>query len=149
MDKFTIGSRAFFSDYEDFEPHDSDYIVFNEDPDERKKLLITRDGDEHTFIYKVMPKEEFIEFELGHTTNVAMAAMKLLVPEVAEYLGLTMEDLNQFDAVYQRLDRKHKYGKYIYDCYKENGDFTLTQEQRDQAYNLYKETRNYISNDKR
>lgn len=70
-----------------------------------------------------------------------MAAGKFLVPEVAEFLGLTIEDLTLFENAFNRIDEKHLYEKKIYDFYVENSDFTLTQEQRDEAYQIYKEKR--------
>ena len=54
---------------------------------------------------------------------------------------LLIEDLKLFEDSFKRIDDKHKYEKVIYDAYIENGDFVLTEEQRNKAYQLYKEKR--------
>ena len=41
-----------------------------------------------------------------------------------------------------RLDPKHQYEKVIFDAYLENKKFELTPEQRLQAYEIYKKSRN-------
>ena len=139
--RIPIGSQAFFSEYEDYKSHDRDFIEFQDEPTEFRKFLIVRENGDEIFYYKTMPKEEFLQSELKHIKRIPMAAGKFLVPEVAEFLGLTIEDLKLFEDAFNRIDEKHLYEKKIYDFYVENGDFTLTQEQRDKAYQIYKEKR--------
>lgn len=55
----------------------------------------------------------------------------------AEFLGFTLEHLKKLEPVVQRLDPKHEYEKIIYYSYIKNGGFYLTDEQRDEAYNVY------------
>lgn len=142
MDKrIAVGSQVFFSDYEDYESHDRDFVEFQDEPEEFHKFMIKRENGEEVFYYKTMTKEEFIETELVHCRRIKMAACKFLVPELVEFLGFTIEDLKLFEDAFNRIDNKHLYAKKIYDFYIDNGDFTLTQEQRDEAYQIYKEKR--------
>lgn len=142
MDKrIAIGSQAFFSEYADYHSHDRDFIEFQDEPTEFSRFLIKHEDGNEIFFYKTVAKEDFIESELRHSRQIPMAAGKFLVPELAEHLGFTIEDLQLFAKAFTKIDEKHQYEKYIYDCYIENNGFTLTQEQRDEAYRIYKEKR--------
>ena len=70
-----------------------------------------------------------------------MVIGKFLVPEFCETIGFTVADLHKLEVLITKLDDKHKYEEIIFNSYIENGDFTLTKEQRDLAYQSYKETR--------
>lgn len=143
MKKITIGSNIFFKDYTDYSSHDIDYIIFEENPTQYKNFmhvnLIYKGSD--TFYYRDMPKEEFIEYELNHCKKLPMAAGKFLIPELCKYKNITIEDLKQFEFAFNNMDNKHKYEKLIYNAYIENGDFVLTNKQRNEAYKVYKEAR--------
>ena len=139
--RIPIGSQAFFSEYEDYKSHDRDFVEFQDEPETFRKFMIARENGDEIFYYKTMTKEEFIEFELTHIVRIPMAAGKFLVPELVQFLGITIEDLKLFEDAFNRIDEKHLYEKKIYDFYVENGDFTLTQEQRNEAYQIYKEKR--------
>lgn len=134
--KIIVGSRAFFSQYEDFEPSDKDYVEFSDD--QQEYFWVEKKDDEHIFHYKTTTKEEFINFELEHADVFPMAATKFLVPEILEYFDMTFDDLYLFNRNFENIDRRHKYTKVIYNAYLENGSFTLTEEQRLAAYNEYK-----------
>lgn len=143
MKKITIGSNTFFKDYVDYTSHDVDYIVFEENPKQYKNFMhinLTCKGSD-TFYYRNMSKQEFIDYELKHCSKVPMAAGKLLVPELCEYKNITIEDLKLFEKAFENMDEKHKYEQIIYQSYLENGDFILKPEQRDKAYQVYKEAR--------
>ena len=77
-----------------------------------------------------------------------MAVGKLLVPEVCNYMGITLEELKQFEFAFENIDDKHKYEKIIFDSYIKNNSFTLTKEQRDLAYKEYKKYRPQYKNKK-
>lgn len=140
MDKrIAIGSQVFFSQYDDYESHDKDYVEFQDEPKLFKKFMIVRENGNDIFYYKTMSKGEFIEYELKHVKNIKMAAGKFLVPELAEYIGLTIEDLKLFEKAFRSIDERHKYEEVIYDYYIQNNGFSLTDEQRDNAYQKYKE----------
>lgn len=143
MKKITIGSNIFFKDYIDYISHDIDYIVFEDNPKQYKNFMhinLTCKGSD-TFYYRNMSKQEFIDYELKHCSKVPMAAGKLLVPELCEYKNITIEDLKLFQFAFEKMDAKHSYEKLIFDSYIQNNSFTLTDEQRNEAYKLYKHYR--------
>ena len=98
-----------------------------------------RDKNEDVFLYRNINKDEFIKDAL--TSGVPMRAGKFLVPEFVEYIGFNIEDLKVLKPMFEQMDDKHKYETVIYDSYIENNSFTLTDAQRDRAYEEYKKTR--------
>ena len=66
-----------------------------------------------------------------------MEVGKFLVPEFIKEVGITIDHLKQLSSLIERLDDQHKYEKVIYDSYIANNDFTLTDEQLNDAYNTY------------
>ena len=136
--RFKVGSQAFFSMYPDFTPSDIDEVEFEEKPRLFRDFMQIRKKDRTRclFIWRKMQPDEFIDYALRSRTP--MEAGKFLVPEVAEYLGITIEHLRQLEPVFDRLDEKHQYEKAIFEAYLNNNGFWLTGEQRDHAYMLYK-----------
>ncbi len=139
--RFKVGSQAFFEGMPGFRPSDTDEVEFEEQPRLYKNVLQfrKRDGTRCLFKWRKMSPEEFIEYELG--TNLPMELGKFLVPEVADYLGFTLEHLEQLRPLTRRLDARHSYEKVIFDSYIENGGFWLTDEQRASAFSEYKKGR--------
>lgn len=137
MKQIQVGSRVFFSGFEDFHPSDSDFVEFHDDAE--VDFWVTYENQIHTFHYKTMTKEEFINFELEHCQEMPVAASKFIVPELVEYFGITFVDLIPFMTAFDNLRGKHKYVKYILDCYLDNGWFELTEEQLLYAYDIYKQ----------
>lgn len=139
--RFKAGSTAFFEMYPDFIPGDIDYIEFEEHPRLYHDVMQFRKMDRTRCVFKwrKMTPDEFVDYTLK--SRVPMELGKFLVPEIAEYLGFTINHLNRLKPVTYRLDKKHKYEKIIFDSYIQNGGFFLTQEQRDRAYHEYKESR--------
>ena len=135
--RFKVGSQAFFSMYPDFTPSDIDEVEFEEHPTLFRNVMQFRKKDKTRclFIWRKMEPDEFIDYALRSRTPMEVG--KFLVPEVAEYLGFTMEHLRRLGPVVDRLDPKHEYERVIFEAYLENGGFWLTQEQRDHAYMLY------------
>ena len=146
MDKtIAIGSQVFFSGYKDYNSHDTDFVIFQDEQQFGNKFTAVRQMNPEEvdyFYYQNMPKEDFIEYELTHAKGLPMAAGKMIVPELAEYIGLTIEDLKRFESAFDRMDAKHKYEKVIYDAYVENGEFKLTRKQKNAAFKAYQEARN-------
>lgn len=70
-----------------------------------------------------------------------MKAGKFLVPEFANYIGLTIDDLKILEPMFRNMDEKHKYEEVIYDAYVSNNAFILTNEQRKKAFEIYINTR--------
>ena len=139
--RILIGSQVFFSNYEDYSPHDYDYVEFVENPTFFNTFCNIRGKKTDIFMYKNMTKEEFLEYELKHSEKLPMAAGKFLIPELCKYKGITLEDLKLFESAFNNIDEKHKYEKIIYDAYFKNNGFWLTKEQRDLAYQIYKKSR--------
>lgn len=139
--RFRVGSQAFFNGYSDFNPSDIDYVEFEEHPKLYKNVMQFRKKDKSLCLFKwrKMSIDEFIEYTLN--SKLPMEIGKFLVPEIAEYLGFTLNDLEKLRPVIEKLDNKHKYEKIIFDSYLQNNGFYLTQEQRDKAYEIYKSER--------
>lgn len=137
--KIQVGSRAFFSKYEDFEPNDNDFVEIHDVAD--IDFWVTKEDGEHIFHFRRMEKNDFIAFEFHRSKNLSMIVSKFVVPEIVEFFEITLEDLIPFIEIFKHIDRKHKYVKYIFECYLDNANFTLTDKQRDEAYRLYKEER--------
>ena len=135
MRQFLIGSKAFFTGFEDFRPVDTDILIIDDNPDfvQTKSYM---DGDMHYVYWAEMSKEQMME-EHKHIYN-GRYIQKFLVPEFVEYLGFTIEDLKSLGFLLDRLDDKHTYCRTVYNYYIENNSFTRTQEQLTQAYEVYK-----------
>ena len=135
--RFRVGSQAFFSQYSNFTAGDTDYVEFEDKPKLYKNVMQFRKTDKSLCLFKwrKMTADEFVEYTLR--SKLPMELGKFLVPEVAEYLGFTIEHLQRLKPVAERLDEKHRYEKVIYDAYIQNDAFTLTDEQRLEAYMVY------------
>lgn len=139
MKTFLIGSKAFFSGFDDFVPVDTDILIFDDEPDyEISKSYM--DGNTHYVRWDGrMSKRELIDFHKYLYTGRYI--QKFLVPEVVEYLGLTIEELKEMDNLIKYLDDQHTYIKIVYDSYIENNGFFLTDEQLQAAYDEYNRKR--------
>ena len=133
-----MGSRYFFQDYEGYTSHDIDKIEIV-DNNEFKNVRIIRGQGKDYFYFQKRSKEQWILDTLA--AELPMAVGKFLIPEFNAQIGFTIEDLPRLKPQFDRLDEKHTYEQIIYDAYIANGDFVLTQEQRDAAYEEYKRTR--------
>ena len=131
--RFRVGSSYFFGD----QGTDIDEVEFEESPKLYRNVMQFRARDKSRCVFKwrKMTPDEFVEYTLN--SKLPMEIGKFLVPEVAEFLGFTIEHLKQLAPVIDRLDEKHRYEKVIYDSYIENGAFVLTDEQRNEAYQEY------------
>ena len=139
MGKFLIGSRYFFSCFEDFDSKDIDELEIIETDKFKYMRQLSGLGKCLFQLKKYSSKEEYISYAL--TQSLGMVVGKFLVPEFCEAIGFTIEDLPRMQPLIDKLDDKHKYEKIIFDSYIKNGSFTLTNEQREEAYKNYKESR--------
>lgn len=140
MDKqFTVGSRAFFSDMPDFRSKDSDILVLMDEPAGFQWRREQQLRGVSTFRYKREPIAQMIQRTLDADDPLMVG--KFLVPEVAAELGVSAADILPLQPLVSKLDDKHKYYAVIFNAYQANGLFTLTQAQRDAAYQLYTEAR--------
>lgn len=139
---FSVGSIAFFDRYPDFKPHDTDILKFVENSEFKNYRQISVFNNFCIFEWRKMPKKELLDIHLQ--INCGIIVGKFLVPEVASYLGLTIEDLKTLKPLIDRLNEKHKYEEIIYNAYIKNNAFVLTDEQRLEAYNEYKKERGLL-----
>lgn len=143
MKSILVGSTYFFKGLEGFKSKDTDRIILVDNPVGFKNVRQTTGSGACLFEWRKMTSDEFVEFTLQ--TKLPMSVGKFLVPEFCEAIGFTIKHLKKLKPVFKKLDDKHKYEKVIYESYIENGDFTLTEEQRLKAYEVYKK---YRENDK-
>ena len=130
-----VGSNVFFKDIKGFNSKDIDILELVDNPTDFKYLRQFRFKDKCVFQWKRMTPEKFIEVTLQN--NTPMEVGKFLVPEFIKEVGITIDHLKQLSSLIERLDDQHKYEKVIYDSYIANNDFTLTDEQLNDAYNTY------------
>ena len=135
MLRFQLGSSTFFKDFSDFIPHDLDYIEFHKDLSNLSRIKIK--NSDYILAPTSWTKEDYIE----DCKKLPMKAGKFLVPEFNEYVGFTIEDLPKIKEFFDNIDERHNYEKLIYDAYVDNQSFTLTDEQRNAAYEEYKKYR--------
>lgn len=139
MSKILIGSTYFFSQYEDFQSKDIDEIEIIDTIEFSQMRQITGQGKCLFQMKRHSSKDEYIKWALK--SQMGMVIGKFLVPEFNSVIGLTIEDLLKLKPLLKKLDDKHKYEEIIFNSYIENGDFTLTEKQRDLAYQSYKDSR--------
>ena len=130
-----VGSNVFFKDIKRFNSKDTDILELVDNPTDFKYLRQFRFKDKCVFQWRNMPVDEFIDAEL--LMNVPMSVCKFLCPEFIKLKGLTIEQLKRLQPLVDKMDEKHMYLKTIYDFYIANNDFTLTDEQLNEAYKMY------------
>jgi hypothetical protein len=139
MSKILMGSTYFFSCYPDFKSKDIDEIEIIETNEFKQMRQITGCGKCLFQLKKHETVQEYIDWALE--CQLGMVVGKFLVPEFNAAIGLSMADLKQLSPLIERLDDKHQYEAIIYNAYIENNSFTLTDEQRLEAYMEYKNSR--------
>lgn len=139
MDKILIGSQYFFSCYDDFASKDIDELQIVDTNEFLQMRQITGMGKCLFQLKRHQSKEDYIAWALQ--SNIGMVIGKFLIPEFCEAIGFTIEDLPRLVSLLTKLDDKHKYEEIIFNSYLENGSFALTNEQREQAYKSYKNSR--------
>ncbi|MCH5307646.1 MAG: hypothetical protein J1E37_06145 [Prevotella sp.] len=137
---YEIGSQYFFSKFPDYKVNDYDYLVLTEKIHSQMRF---RDVDKDIVIMPRKTKEEYLKPFIDNkaTKESSLYAGKFLMPEFAKDLGITIEDLKDIKHHIYETDSRHQYQRVILDAYIENDDFTLTEEQLNEAYMVYKESR--------
>ena len=137
--RFKIGSRYFFENFDDYVLKDKDILVIMDNWKlTRTNVLNLKDKNGNdVFFYKDMNKDEFIKDTLE--SGVPMRCGKFLIKEFNEYIGFTIDDLKKLDEMFQKMDEKHIYEKYIYECFIKNDKFELNSEQLAKSFDIYKE----------
>ena len=144
--EFKIGSSVFFDMYDDYKSKDIDLLDLTDAPLFGKPMMNMKLKEKDIFFMPLESKDAMIDKTLE--SGVSMRVGKFLVPEFAEYIGLTIDDLKKLDSMFEELDEKHQYEVLIYNSYIDNNGFFLTDEQRDEAYRAYKEARNIKDNER-
>lgn len=140
MNRFLVGSNVFFRGYfEDFESKDVDSLILEDEPIGYKNVRQFHLKDRCIFQWRRMSKDEFINLSLERSLGMELG--KFLVPEFAREIEMDINDLKRLQPLAEKLDQKHLYEKVIYDSYIENGCWFLTDEQRTEAYRVYKESK--------
>lgn len=136
---FIIGSRVFFDGIEEFIPKDNDELCIMDEFPFRSNTANLHIKGKDVFLCRNINKEEFIKDALD--CNIPMRIGRFLVPSFAEYIGLTIEDLQKLQSLIDNIDEKHEYERIIYNSYIKNNGFFLTDEQRNEAFKEYKNKR--------
>ena len=139
MKRFLVGSKYFFSCYPDFTPGDEDTVEIIDTEDFQWSRVFRGQGRCIFQFNSRLTKEEHIQKALW--TEQGLTIGKFLVPEFAQEIGFGIEDLDKLYPLVSQLKTKHKYEQIIYESYKINNSFTLTEEQRAAAYKACKEAR--------
>lgn len=138
MNRFLVGSNAFFKGFfEDFVSKDVDTIVLEDEPKGYENVRQFHFKDRCIFQWRRMDKDEFINLSLDRCLGMELG--KFLIPEFAKELKMDINDLERLRPLADKLDDRHLYEKLIYESYIKNGCWLLTDEQRAEAYRIYKE----------
>ena len=143
--EYIVGSNAFFTGIDGFSPKDNDHLILVDDASECG-LPITTHSEMRLkgncyFFYKKLPKDEMIDNCIKSKDPIVVG--KFLVPSVARDLGLTINDLRRLEDIVTSLDEAHRYEEVIFHAYLKNKDFILTDEQKEEAFRIYNNSRNY------
>ena len=135
MTKILVGSRAFFDGIDGFHSKDRDYLILVEQPQNFNWRREQNLRGMCLFEYKKDKPAAMIAktLEVGD----ALLIGKFLVPEVAQAIGATVEDILPLESLLPKLDAKHQYEAVIFEAIKTNGTFTLTDRQRQEAFRQY------------
>lgn len=139
MKRILVGSRAFFSGYEDFQSKDYDYLELVENPTTFKWRREQSLRGTCTFQFRKEPAAQMVQRTLD--SGEALLVGKFLVPEVARAIGATVADILPLEPLLSKLDDRHQYVAVIFEAVKQNGCFELTDEQRAAAYEVYRQAR--------
>jgi len=139
MKRILVGSRAFFSGIDGFKSKDHDYLELVENPTTFKWRREQSLRGTCIFQFKKEPVAQMVQRTLD--CGDPFVACKFVVPEVAQAIGATVNDILPLEALLSKLDDKHQYVAVIFDAIKQNGSFELTDEQRAAAYEVYRQAR--------
>lgn len=139
--KIIIGSRAFFDGMPEFTSKDTNTLVWTSNPKGFTNYRQTSISGQHIIEWRAMPKSELLAHATRDKAN-GLEFGKFIVPEFAELVGLTIDDLKRLRDYYaNKINDKQRYQLAICDAYIVNNAFTLTDEQREEAYAIYVQAR--------
>ena len=140
MKTIKIGSQVFFKNMPNYVSKDVDEMAIQDKWLPRGiNVLNFKKDKKDVFLWSPLTKEQFIEDTLK--CKVPMRVGKFIVPEFCEYIGFEIKDYDKLLPIFNKLDDKHKYEKIIMESYIENNSFTLTEDQLNKAYEIYKQAR--------
>lgn len=143
MNHILVGSRAFFRGIEGFKSDNRNFtkLVSNSAP-LRIESKLSIHGN---IVYRVMrePVAEMLQKAIDSGNGLLLG--NFLVPAFATRIGLTVEDLPILQPLVDKLDDKHRYQAVIFNSYIANNAFTLTEEQKEEAYKVYLSARKKTS----
>lgn len=134
-----VGSKYFFKGIKGFMPKDIDKVVIIDKPKTFKHQYRINAGCQDTIYVARENKYSMLSYVLNYAPKLAFG--RFLVPEFCKEFDITLEDLKILEPMLETIDDKHKYFQVIYDAYKKNNSMTLTEEQRNDAYEVYKKYR--------
>lgn len=134
-----IGSAAIFKNIEGFVPNDYDILIWTDASKYCTKWRrVGLSGIDVLEMKSDMSKQEIIESQVTKTAP-EMCFGLFLCAEFAELIGLTIDDLtNIYPFFCARFNKKHKYFDTVYNAYIANNGFTMTDEQLQEAYAIYR-----------
>ena len=137
--KYIVGSNYFFKTIKGFKSKDIDEVeVINDSKKFKHNFRIKIDNKDIIKIVR-QDKQEMLSYAAKYADGLVFG--RFLIPELNEEFGIELEDLKIVEPLIAKLDDKHLYFKKIYEYYLENGNMTLTDEQRNAAYEIYKQYR--------
>lgn len=136
--RFLVGSRAFFAGIGGFKSGNRNQLELLDNPN-FKQGVEKNDRVTRVFKYTKEPAQTMIDRCLASGNPLQVG--KFLVPDVAHAIGLQVQDIERLAPLIERLPDKHEWQEVVYNAYLANGTFTLTEEQRQEAYAAYKEAR--------
>lgn len=144
--KFLAGLQCFFSKFEDYVMHDTDYVIIVDDAEKDYKHTYDKANKIDYFYWKRNTPEWHVEFMLRER-SFALDCARLLVPDVAKELNVTITQLKRLEPVIRRIVKEvgqaYEYYEIIYDAYVANDAFMLTDDQLKAAYESYKSSRRH------
>jgi hypothetical protein len=126
-----VGSNYFFSSIDGFKARDNDFFIAI-DSDE---FIFYKQKRINNVDYFYWNKKNILKYDYN---KQPMAVAKFLIPEVLSELNLNFQQvLPILEEFLPKLKKKHEYLLSILNFYKENGEMSLTSEQKDLVFNIY------------
>ncbi len=133
--RILVGSRAFFSGIEGFKTDNRNFIKL---VNNSAALQVESKLSIHSNItYRMLREHATLMVDKAVESNNALLLGNFLVPQVAKEIGLTIQHLKDLLPLADHLPAKLAYQSIILQAYIENGSFSLSAEQRANAYAAY------------
>lgn len=137
--RFLIGSRAFFKGIDGFKSDNRNMLELHSNP--AFKFGVEQEEARITRVYKYTREPAHIMIARAVECGNVLQAGKFLVPEVAHAIGASVQDLKPLEPLFAKLPEKHQWQKTVYNAYVQNGSFSLTDVQLQEAYDKYMSAR--------